>query len=289
MATHVEKLYWPKEKITKGELLDYYESVSRYILPYLKNRPLVMRRFPEGIEGEAFYQKEAGLHVPPFVKTVKVHHEERDISYIVVQNVKTLLYVANLGSIELHPFHSVTSHLDKPDYMIFDLDPEKIPFRKVVEVAQGLHELLDELGMPNFCKTSGGTGLHIYVPLEGRYSYSQIKPFAHQIALVAHQRMPTLTSLDRKPEKRQKRVYIDTLQNWKGQTAVCVYSVRGKPHAPVSTPLLWSEVKGDLDPTDFTLRTIPRRLAKKGDLFREVLKRGINLAVCEKKWEKCHE
>ena len=281
--THLDKLYWPREKISKGDLIHYYESVARYLLPYLKNRPLVMRRFPNGIQGESFYQKDAGAHVPSFVRTKKVHHAERDISYILVQNIQTLLYVANLGSIELHPFHSRAQALEKPDYLIFDLDPEKISFDRVVDAAQAIHELLEEIGISSVCKTSGGTGLHIYVPLGAKYDYKQVKAFAGRVAAIVHARTSSFTSLARKPEQREKRVYLDILQNAKGQTAASVYSVRAKPGAPVSTPLAWKEVKAGLDPSDFTIRTVPGRLLKKGDLFKAVLQKGIDLKTCLKK------
>lgn len=272
-VTHPDKIYWPKEKITKGELLKYYAAIAPYILPYLKDRPLAMHRFPNGIQGESFFQKDA-KGVPSFVKTVSVAHKERKVNYIVVQNVKSLLYVVNLGSIELHLFNSTTKHLEKPDYLALDLDPEAISFNAVVDTALVIHELLEERGIPNFCKTSGGSGLHIYVPLNRKYEYSEARRFATLIARLTHERLPKITSLERNPSQRQKKVYLDTLQNTKGQLLVSPYSARGFPHAPVSTPLAWSEVKHGLDPKKFTIQNIPSRLAKKGDLFKGVLGRG---------------
>ncbi len=265
--TNLDKLLWKKEKISKGDLIEYYAAISRTILPYLKARPLVMHRFPDGITGESFYQKEAGK-VPSFVKT----HLVKKVNYILVDNAKTLLYVANLASIELHPFHSRVKNLEKPDYLIFDLDPESISFDAVVETAQVIHDQLEKIHMPNFCKTSGGDGLHIYVPLKGKYTYPQVKEFAMGVAALVHEELPEITSLERLPRKRQKKVYIDTLQNEHGQTVVAPYSVRGRPGATVSTPLEWKEVKPGLDPTQFTLRTTLKRLAKKGDLFKGMLK-----------------
>ena len=275
--THEEKLYWKKEKITKGDLLDYYRTVAPTILPYLKNRPLVMHRFPEGIEGESFYQKEAPANHPSFVKTIKVHHEERIIDYILVNNLDTLLYVVNLGSIELHPFSAQMKQLQKPDYLILDLDPEGLPFDAVVEVANQIHALLDAEKVANFCKTSGSRGLHIYVPMKAHYDFDEVKSWAHQVAIKAHNKLPRTTSLERLPNKRQKKVYIDFLQNRQMQTVVAPYSVRGRPHATVSTPLLWSEVKEGLDPLDFTIKTVPKRLIKKGDPFKGVLGKGASI------------
>lgn len=275
--TNLNKIYWSQGKITKGEMLRYYEAIAPHILPYLKNRPLVLHRFPDGIKGQNFYQKEAGPNLPSFVKTFSVQHEERKISYLVVQNVQTLLYVANLGSIELHPFNAVCSHLEKPDYMVFDLDPEGIFFNAVVDTALVLREILEEVHVPSFCKTTGATGLHIYVPLHGKYSYDQVRQFGHLVATAVHRKLPGTTSLERSPAKRRRKVYIDILQNQKMQTLVCPYSVRGKPYATVSTPLLWKEVKHGLDPTAFTIKTVPQRLSKKGDVFKKILGKGINL------------
>ncbi len=281
--SNLDKLYWPK--ITKGELLHYYETVAPAILPYLKNRPLVMVRFPNGINGEHFYQKEAGANLPKFVKTTSIQHEERKISYILVQNLQTLLYVVNLGSIELHVFNAPISHLEKPDYMVFDLDPEAIPFKAVVETAQVVHEILEEIKVPSFCKTSGASGLHIYVPLQGKYTYEQEVQFAKLVAHKAQERLPGIVSLERRPVNRQKKVYIDVFQNNEMQTLASAYSVRAQPNATVSTPLSWKEVKSGLDPRDFTIKTVPNRL-KKGDPFKGVLGKGANLQAALKKLEK---
>lgn len=274
--SHPDKIYWPKEKITKGELLKYYAAVAPYILPYLKDRPLAMHRFPNGIQGESFFQKDA-KEVPSFVKTVSVAHKERKVNYIVVQNVKSLLYVANLGSIELHLFNSTIKHLENPDYLVLDLDPEAISFDAVVDTALVIHALLEEKGIPNFCKTSGGTGLHVYVPLARKYDYSEARRFAMLIARLTHEQLPKITSLERNPSQRQKKVYLDTLQNTKGQLLVSPYSARGFPRAPVSTPLAWNEVKHGLDPKKFTIQNTLSRLEKKGDLFKGVLGRGKSL------------
>src|SRR5262249_6281558 len=179
------------------------------------------------------------------------------------QDEKTLLYVANLGSIELHPMTSRFNTLNFPDYLVIDLDPENIPFKKVVEVALWIHDFLEELKIPNYCKTSGGRGLHIYVPLGAKYPFEQIEMFAELLAHITKNHLPSLVSLQRMPEKRQKKVYFDYLQNAPGgRTTVSPYSVRAKPLAPVSTPLEWKEVTSKLDPLEFTIKTVPVRLAK---------------------------
>ncbi len=274
--THPDKIYWPKEKIKKGEMLQYYEAVAKTLLRYTKDRPLVMHRFPNGIGAEGFYQKDV-REVPEFVKTVSITHANRKVHYILAQNVNTLLYIANLGSIEMHLFNSTIKHLDKPDYLVLDLDPESISFEAVIDTALVIHDLLEKLKFPNFCKTSGGTGLHIFIPLKAKYSYEETRFYAMEIAKLTSKTLPKIISLERNPAKRKRKVYIDTLQNSKGQLVAAPYSVRAFPGAPVSTPLDWSEVKPGLNPKEFTICTVPDRLAKKGDLFKGVLGRGANL------------
>jgi bifunctional non-homologous end joining protein LigD len=274
--SNLDKIYWPKEKIAKGDMLKYYAKVAKVMLRYLKNRPVAMHRFPNGIRGEAFYQKDV-QDVPPFVHTVLVSHANRKVRYIVPENTKTLLYMANLGSIEMHLFHSRVGKLDRPDYMVLDLDPQGVSFDAVVETAEAIHEILKGLRIPHFCKTSGGTGLHILVPLKGKYTYEESRKAAVAIGKLTHEKLPGLTSLERNPKKRTHKVYIDTQQNGKGQLIAAPYSVRGFPGAPVSTPLSWAEVKKGLNPKRFTIKTVPARLAKKGDLFKGVLGRGANL------------
>ncbi|MBU6384167.1 MAG: non-homologous end-joining DNA ligase [Verrucomicrobia bacterium] len=279
--THLDKIYWPQGKITKGEMLKYYAKVAKTLLRYTKDRPLVMHRFPNGIQEPGFYQKDV-LDVPSFVKRATISHANRKVHYILGQNVNTLLYVANLGSIEMHLFNSRVKKLESPDYMVLDLDPQAISFDAVVDTALAIHAILQKLKIPNFCKTSGGTGLHIYVPVNGKYSYEEVRRYAKIIAACVHQALPAITSLERNPKKRNRKVYIDTLQNSKGQLVVAPYSVRGFAGAPVSTPLSWSEVKHGLDPKDFTIHTVPARLSKKGDLFHGILGKGADLTGLER-------
>jgi bifunctional non-homologous end joining protein LigD len=262
-VSNPSKVLWPNEGITKGDLIHYYEEISEYILPYLKNRPLVMHRFPNGIDKEGFYQKEAGTHLPDFVKTFAVQHEDRKINYIVVDNVETLLYVANLGSIEMHPFNATCKHLLQPDYLVFDLDPEAIDFEEVIKTANTLHDFLDELNVPNYCKTSGSRGLHIYVPVHAKYDYETVRELGRLIASLVNEKLPKITSLERSPKKRQGKVYIDYLQNREMQTVVAPYSVRPKPNATVSTPLEWSEVKKVSTPRNLPLKQSLPALRKK--------------------------
>ncbi len=284
--SNLDKLLWEKEKISKGDLIEYYAKIARVILPFLKNRPLVMRRFPDGINGEVFFQKEGGKYLPNFVETIKLKHTKREISYIIVQDLKTLLYVSNLASIELHVFNTSIPHLHKPDYLVLDLDPLDISFNAVIDTALEIHAVLEEAQVPHFCKTSGATGMHIYLPMAAKYTIEQIKQFAYFLASLVHQRLPSITSLERMPQKRRKKVYIDYLQNQRMLTMVCAYSVRGRPGAPVSTPLLWKEVKRGLDPLDFTIKTVPQRIAKKTNDFKKVLGKGIDLIKALNRLEK---
>jgi bifunctional non-homologous end joining protein LigD len=283
--TNREKVYWPKEKYTKGDLLDYYEKVSEFLLPYLKDRPTMIYRFPNGITEEGFFQKNAPSHSPEWVKTFPYFHKERNKTdnYLLIQDLPSLMYTINLGSIELHPFLSRYTSVNFPDYLVLDIDPTELPFESTIEVAKTIHEFLTELKVDHCCKTSGKRGLHIFVPLDAQYNYEHVSEFAKIIAEVLHERMPNKTSLLRMPAKRKKLVYIDYLQNGLTKTVVAPYSVRAIEYAPVSTPLEWSELTKDLDPREFTIKTVPKRLASKGDLFQKYFKKGLNMEAFLKK------
>ncbi|MES2625049.1 MAG: non-homologous end-joining DNA ligase, partial [Pseudomonadota bacterium] len=253
-----KRIYFPELKISKMEVIDYYRAISDYLLPYLKDRPFVLHRFPSGIYHEGFYQKDNEQELPGWIKTVEVHSEStnEEINYIVCQNEATLVYLANLGCLEMNPWNSRVRHLDKPDWMIFDLDPVDISFAKVVEVAQVIHGMFDSSGVPHYCKTSGKRGLHIAVPLGAKYTNNTVREMAEAIAQLVHQELPGSTSLERSPAKRQKKIYLDYLQNGHGKTLVAPYSLRPVDYAGVSTPLHWDEVTAKLDPRDFTIHTI---------------------------------
>lgn len=286
--THLDKIFWPKEKYTKGDVINYYEKIAPYILPYLKDRPESLNRHPGGIAGKNFFQKDVDHQSPAWVKTQKIYSESNkaNINYLICQDTATLLYMANLGCIEINTWFSTIKHLDKPDYAVIDLDPEDIGFDKVIEVALEVHKLLDSLKIPNFCKTSGATGMHIYIPLGAKYTFDQAKEFSHLIALLVNRRLPKITSVERSPKKRQKKVYLDFLQNRKGQTLAAPYSLRPKPGATVATPLEWKEVKKGLSPSLFTIETIFKRLKQKGDIFKPVLGKGIDLKTALSKIER---
>jgi len=279
--THLDKIYWPDEGYTKGDLIGYYRSIASFILPYLKNRPESLNRHPNGINGENFFQKNIPS-APEWVEKKIIYSEDHNINYLLCQNEATLIYMINLGCIEINPWLSRIDSLSKPDFCVLDLDPENIDFKETVKVAQAIHKLLDKIGADNYCKTSGKRGLHIFIPLNASYDYEHSVTFAKLITTIIHQQFPDITSIERSPSKRQKKVYLDYLQNRKGQTVVAPYSVRPKPAATVYTPLEWSEVTASLDPQKFTLLTISKRLEKKGDLWKPVLGKGIDLNVCIK-------
>ncbi len=278
-----DKLYWPKEGITKGMMIDYYQTMATYILPYLKDRPESLKRNPGGITDKGFYHKDAGDDAPKWVKSIPLYSEsaKKNIDYIICNDKATLAYLNNLGCIELNPWNSTTKALDKPDYMIIDIDPSaKNSFDQVIETALVFKKLLDKAGAMSFCKTSGATGLHIYVPMGKKYLYEQLRGFAEIICSMAHEQLPKFTSMERNLKKRGNKIYLDYLQNSRGQTIASAYSLRPHPGATVSTPLLWKEVKPGLTPAAFTIKTVPQRVKKMKDIFKAVLGKGIDLKKC---------
>lgn len=287
--TNLQKVYWPDEGITKGELLKYYLDVSDYILPYLKDRPQSLNRFPNGIKGPSFYHKDMEVdQLPPWAKTVKLYSKanDHDIDYLICNDIATLLYMANLGCIEINPWHSRYKTQEYPDYMMLDLDPGNISFKEVVNTALVVKEISDELKINSYCKTSGATGLHIYFPLGGKYDYDQVKIFAEILANLTHSRIPSVTTVERMVSKRGDKIYVDFLQNRKGQTIAAPYSVRPRPLATVSTPLEWNEVNHDLTPQLFTMKNTIERLNRKGDLWKGIFSNPVNIETTIKKLEK---
>jgi len=270
--THVEKPYWPQEGYTKGDLIRYYFTIAPTLLPYLQDRPLILKRYPEGIDGPSFYQHDVD-HVPEFMHTFSYQIiSGKVVDYAVCNNLATLLYLANLGTIGPHSWHSRVGHIDRPDWVVFDLDPQEAHFAAVQEFALGLKEILDRLGLDSYPKTSGAAGLHLYVPIEPLYTYEQAASFAELVARRAVTAYPRLGTLARAVNKRQRRhIYLDYLQNARGKSVVAPYAVRAEPAAPVSTPLTWKEVTQPLDPRDFNIITLPQRLPHQGDPFRSLL------------------
>lgn len=288
-CTNWNKVYFPNEGYTKGEIIDYYKRISKYILPYLKNRPQSLNRHPNGITGQSFYQKDMEVkQIPDWVRTQKIYSKSNKeyIDYLICNDAATLIYMANLGCIEINPWHSTYDKPDLPTYMMLDLDPGEISFKHVVDTALVIKEICDEIKIPCHCKTSGATGLHIYIPLGAKYTYDEVKLFAEIMAGMVHSRLPDTTSIERSTSKRKDKIYVDFLQNRKGQTIAAPYSVRPKPMATVSTPLLWKEVNHKLTPQLFTIENIEKRLKKVGDLWKPVLGKGIDIQKALKAIEK---
>lgn len=279
--SNLDKPYWPEDGFTKGDMIRYYETMAEFVVPYLKDRPLSLNRNPNGIHEKGFYHKNAGDIAPGWMKTAPIFSEsnEKTIHYLVCNNTASLLFIANLGCIEMNPWNSRIQKIEHPDWMVIDIDPsDKNTFDDVIETALVVHEIFERVKVPSYCKTSGASGLHVYVPLGAKYHYDQVKDFGNIIAMMVTDQLPDITTLERSLSKRaDNKIYVDYLQNRRGQTLASAYSLRPKPGATVSTPLEWKEVKPGLHPSQFHIGNVPQRVQKKGDLFREVLGKGIDL------------
>ena len=285
---HLSKIFWPKEKYTKRDLLNYYYQIAPYILPYLKNRPQSLNRHPNGITGPGFYQKNVSGKVPDWITTFPYHTAEdpEEKEFLVCTDEASIIYMISLGCIELNPWSSRVSAPDNPDWCIIDLDPDKkTTFDQVIEAAQVTKKVLDAAGVDSYCKTSGSTGLHVYFPLGAKYSYEHSKEFARLVVELVHSEIPDYTTLERTVSQRKGRMYLDFLQNRPQATIAAPYSVRPKPGATVSAPLHWEEVKKGLTMQEFTIRTMLERVRAEGDLFKAVLGKGIDMEKALKKLE----
>ena len=285
--TNLSKIYWPAEKYTKRDMINYYYQVAPYMVPYMKNRPQTLNRYPHGIKGESFYQKDVTGKVPEWLETFPYfsNREEKEKRFLVCTDEVSLLYIASLGCIEMNPWSSRVQSPDCPDWCIIDLDPDKNTFNQVIEAARVTKEILDALNIPSYCKTSGSTGLHIYIPLAAKYSYEDSKEFGRRIVKIVHNEIPSFTSIERKTADRNGNMYLDFLQNRPQATVAAPYSLRPKPGATVSAPLHWDEVKQGLQLKDFTIANMPARLKTEGDLFKGVLGKGIQIDKAVKKIE----
>jgi bifunctional non-homologous end joining protein LigD len=264
--SNLKKIYWPAEKYTKGDLIEYYRAASKWILPYLKHRPLVMTRFPDGIEGKQFYQKDAPEFAPEWVRTQPIWSDEsqRNVKYFVCDDEDSLLYIANLGCIPIHIWASSVGSLEQCDWCVIDLDPKEAPFSDVIRCAQVLHRLCEQIGLQHYVKTTGKTGLHIKVPLARMCTYEQSRTLGELLARVMLREVGDIATITRHVTKRGDKVYLDYLQNRHGQTIVAPFSVRPLPGATVSMPLRWDEVVDGLNPKDYTIRKAMERMAGLG-------------------------
>ncbi len=284
VLTNRQKIFWPEEGYTKGDLLDYYRDIAPVILPYLKDRPQSLHRHVDGYHGKDFFQR-VSRDQPPWVQTAQVTMNGRkgERTWNLCQDWPTLLWLVNFGCIELLPWNSRIGTLDWPDYLVIDLDPENVPFMQVVEVAQTIHKILDRMGAENYCKTSGKRGLHICVPLGAQCLFQQAKLLGQVVVELAHRQLPGATSLTPARSQRQGLIYLDQSRNVRGQSLAAAYCVRPWPGATVSTPLKWSEVRSGLDPGKFTIKTVRQRMDRLGDLWQPVLGKGVDLVkICSK-------
>lgn len=278
-CTNLDKLYWPDEKISKRDMLNYYYNIMPYILPYMKDRPQSLNRFPDGIKGKSFYQKNVKGKVADWLTTYHYKSESSgDKEFLVCTDEASLIYIASLGCIEMNPWHSRTQQAENPDWCVIDLDPDDSnTFEEVIKTAQAVKKVLDAIKLPSYPKTSGSSGMHIYIPLGAKYSYDQSRLLAELIVNLVYPEVASFTSLERNPSKRKGKIYLDFLQNRTIQTIAAPYSLRPKPGATVSTPLDWSEVKKGLTIKQFNIHTIFDRLKDAGDIFKPVLKKGIDM------------
>ncbi|MEJ6979990.1 DNA ligase D [Pedobacter sp. P351] len=276
--TNLNKLYWPEDGITKRDMFNYYHQVAPFMVPYLKDRPMSLNRFPGGIHGKSFYQKNVKDSAPDWAETMPHTNDSgEDKDYLLGNNEATLLWMATLGCIEMNPWFSRVQSADYPDYCVIDLDPDKQSFEQVIQAAQEVRKVLDAIDVPSYPKTSGSTGIHIYIPLGAKYTYDQSQLFANIIVKLVHKQLPDFTTLERMISNRKGKMYLDFLQNRPGATIAGVYSLRPKPGATVSMPVSWDEVRPGLTMRDFNIHNAIDRLRETGDLFSGVLGEGIDL------------
>lgn len=260
--TNLDKVFWPEEGYTKRDLIEYYRAVSDILLPYLRDRPVVLTRYPDGISGKSFFQKDAPPFVPGWLRTERMWSEQaaREIDHFVCDDLASLLYLINLGSIVLHVWSSRLTTLQRPDWCILDLDPKQAPFAHVIELALAVRDLCAAIELDSFVKTSGSSGLHVLIPLGRQCTHEQSRLLAELLARVLVEEHPEIATITRAVGARGERVYLDYLQNGHGKLLVSAFSVRPLPGAPVSTPLAWDEVRPGLDPRAYTIATVPARL-----------------------------
>ncbi len=264
--TSLDRVYWPKEKITKFELLCYYVEIHGHILPFLENRPAILQRYPRGIEAPMFFQHDLES-APKYVKTKRMNNEEgREIEYAVYNNLASLLYLVNLGTIEQHPWNSTIQRLQRPDWIVIDLDPKDAPWKNVLTVALVARELFNDRGLKAFVKTSGSSGIHLYLPLQPKYSYQAAAEFAADLAREIASRAPKLATIERTLAEREKQqVYVDWLQNARGKSVAAPFTARAKPKATISMPLHWNQVENGVKIVDFTIKNGPDWISKHGN------------------------
>lgn len=278
--TSLERVYWPNEKITKFELLCYYLRVAPLLLPLVKNRPAILQRWPRGINAPMFFQQDLES-APSFIKTARLTNREgRELDYAVYTTTASLLHFVNLGTIEQHPWHSTIAKLDNPDWIAIDLDPKKAPWENVLQVAVVTKEVCDEVGLSAFPKTSGSSGIHIYLPLKPTNEYDSVAEFSRLLASEVAQRAPKIATVERSLAKRgQQQVYVDWMQNARGKSLAAAFTARAKPGATVSMPLTWKQIEKGAKISDFTVKNVPALLKKNGDAWSDFFEKRQKLKL----------
>ncbi|HHT02340.1 MAG TPA: DNA polymerase domain-containing protein [Firmicutes bacterium] len=282
--TNLEKEFWPESGLRKADLVAYFHQVADYLLPHLRGRPLVVTRYPDGVAGKSFYQKNLPEHTPDWVARVAIfsEHSDRTINYCLVEEAATLVWLGNQGGIELHPWFSRINSLDKPDLAVIDLDPAPpAGFEEARQTALLVKKLLDKIGLKGFPKTSGATGIHIMIPVQPLYEYDLVRLVMERIGAVLLRTVPDLVTMERQVNKRNGKVYIDYLQNIRGKTVVSAYSPRPLPGAPVSTPCTWEEV-GHIQPQAWNIRSVIDRLKQQGDPHADIMANQQRLEMAQK-------
>ncbi len=278
MITHPEKVLFPDDGITKGDLANYYEAIAPVMLPHLKGRPVTMERYPAGIGKKGFWQKDVSKGFPDWLERVEVSKKDGVVHHPIVNDVRSLLWVANQNTITHHVWASRVPDLYYPDVCVFDLDPSKDDPPSVRAAAIGLRNLLDELGLPSWIKTTGSKGFHIVVPLDGKSNMGDVAGFADRVGKLFVSHAPEHLTQEFNKVDRKGRIYVDTGRNGYSATFACAYTVRAKAGAPVSAPCTWDEVEhGTVDPATFTLRNMPARVKKVGDLWADMLRKRRSL------------
>jgi len=264
-VTSLDRIYWPDENLTKFDLLSFYLKVADYIMPFLQDRPAILQRYPRGIKAPMFFQQDLDS-APEFIKTARLTNQEgRQLDYGVYSTTASLLHFVNLGTIEQHPWHSIIKRLDKPDWIAIDLDPKRAPWENVLQVALLVKEVADEIGLQAFPKTSGSSGIHIYVPLKPKNEYEKVGEFVRLFASEVAGRAPKIATVERTIAKRKStQVYVDWMQNARGKSLAAVFTARAKPGATVSMPLTWKQIENGVKIQDFTITNVPE-LLQKGD------------------------
>jgi bifunctional non-homologous end joining protein LigD len=285
-----DRVLFPEDGITKGDLFEYYERVGPTIVPHLRDRPFTMKRYREGIHAPGFFQKQAPKGMPDWIPTRQFRTwpregESRLVDFPLVNSTEALLWMVQMHCIDMNAWYSRVDKPDRPDFVLFDLDPPDDGFELAIEVAQLIHELLEELGLPGYVKTSGADGIHVVAPITRRSTFEQTYDFAEQASRLLEQRHPGKVTTEWLKKKREG-VLVDHRQNGHGKTIASVYSVRPKPGAPVSTPLRWEELRPGIRPRDFGMEEALRRIEEHGDLFVPVLEDPRPLAPAAKKLEK---